>query len=72
MDSLRQTLMCYGDMTPIALEWSLNRGYWMPNFEMAHTCRDFDSLKAWAKTRDANHDDREQIAERIRGLQQLD
>ena len=38
----------------------------MPNFEVVHTCRDFDSLKEWVKGRDANHNNTDQIAEKIR------
>jgi hypothetical protein len=53
IDYLRQVLMCHGDLTPITLypEATRNPPY-MPDFAIKHTCRNWDSIYAFAKMGD--------------------
>lgn len=51
IESLRELLMCEGNMTPLPIEWSLEGQRVNPNYAQRHTCRDFDALKAWTKER---------------------
>ncbi|THU87176.1 hypothetical protein K435DRAFT_782575 [Dendrothele bispora CBS 962.96] len=44
---IRQSLMCFGDMTPNVYQWSRNHGQAFMRTDVAHTCRDFDKLKQW-------------------------
>ncbi|KAM7220100.1 protein of unknown function (DUF3328) domain containing protein [Rhypophila decipiens] len=53
IDSLRQSLMCTGDMTLIKTYWIDKRHRMMANFDNDHMCRDFGALKAWLRARDA-------------------
>jgi len=53
IDAIRLSLMCSGDMTLIPIRWSNNRGAPLHDFENLHTCRDYDSLRAWAVRRNA-------------------
>ncbi|KAK8915307.1 hypothetical protein VCV18_010853 [Metarhizium anisopliae] len=53
IDSLRQSLMCAGDMTLIKTFWIEKRHRMMADFDNIHMCRDFDALKRWMRTRDA-------------------
>ncbi|KAK3312965.1 hypothetical protein B0H66DRAFT_538051 [Apodospora peruviana] len=53
IDSLRQSLMCTGDMTLIRTYWIDERHRMMANFDNDHMCRDFGALKAWLRARDA-------------------
>ncbi|KAF2008378.1 hypothetical protein BU24DRAFT_326588, partial [Aaosphaeria arxii CBS 175.79] len=48
IEALRQNIMCTGDLTPLPLTYI--NGI-MPDFEQPHTCRDFDKIVQWAKTR---------------------
>jgi hypothetical protein len=50
--------MCAGDMTLIPVVWSANRNWIMPNFKTEHTCRDFNALSMWARSRDAEDPER--------------
>lgn len=54
IDTLRQSIMCQGDLTPILIVWSESKHRLMPDFESRHLCRDFPLLKKWAEARDAN------------------
>jgi hypothetical protein len=33
--------------------WSHEKGRVIPNFEVDHTCRDYNALKQWADSRDS-------------------
>jgi hypothetical protein len=58
--------MCSGDMTLSPIIWSEEKGRIMPDFEVDHTCRDYDALKEWANARDAANPNRyPQNAERL-------
>ncbi|KAI1331846.1 hypothetical protein F5Y16DRAFT_422257 [Xylariaceae sp. FL0255] len=56
IDAVRLSLMCASDMTLIPVKWSENRNWTMPIFETVHTCRDFDTLHAWAVERESIKD----------------
>lgn len=47
--------MCTADVTPVRQYWNDARGGYgmMPDFENVHTCRDFDAIKTWMRTRDS-------------------
>ncbi|GAM87534.1 hypothetical protein ANO11243_055600 [Dothideomycetidae sp. 11243] len=53
VDSLRLSLMCEADMTLAPMVWSNEKERMIPDFEIEHTCRDYDALKEWAKDRDS-------------------
>lgn len=51
IESLRELIMCEGNMTPIPLEWSEKGERLNPNYASKHTCRDFVKLKEWMMER---------------------
>lgn len=51
IDSLRELLMCEGNMTPLPIEWSKTGQRINPNYAQRHICRDFGALKAWTQER---------------------
>ncbi|OAL29030.1 hypothetical protein AYO22_02466 [Fonsecaea multimorphosa] len=55
IDSIRQSLMCEADMTPVPEIHTTHRpnGELEPVFQVTHTCRDFKAMQKWAKSRDA-------------------
>ncbi|KAJ5113792.1 hypothetical protein N7456_002326 [Penicillium angulare] len=58
IDSIRQSIMCTGDMTMAPIIWDFNKGRFIPDFEVHHTCRDYDALKEWTLLRDSEHEER--------------
>ncbi|KAL8748536.1 MAG: hypothetical protein Q9184_007231 [Pyrenodesmia sp. 2 TL-2023] len=58
IDNLRESLMCTGDMTFSPTVWDSNKGRFIPDFEVEHTCRDYDALKRWSLARDSADKDR--------------
>lgn len=53
IDYIRQALMCHGDVTPIPLYWKEYDESGAPtryetNWEVTHTCRNWDVLYKWA------------------------
>lgn len=62
LDYLRQVLMCHGDMTPIMMEAVPgkpalplpNPPPYKPNFEIQHTCRNWDLLYDFALSRNSS------------------
>ncbi|KAF1978171.1 hypothetical protein BU23DRAFT_577611 [Bimuria novae-zelandiae CBS 107.79] len=51
IDSLRQSLMCSSDITPIPYAWYPKYNQVLPTTGVPHTCRDFDAIREWAKER---------------------
>ncbi|KAF2501409.1 hypothetical protein BU16DRAFT_451673 [Lophium mytilinum] len=55
VDSIRQSLMCSGDVTPLPWKWGKNEtdgtDLLHPEAHVVHTCRDWTSLIQWAKDR---------------------
>lgn len=58
IDNLRLSLMCTGDMTFAPIVWDRNKGRFIPDFEVEHTCRDYDALKRWSLARDSAQPER--------------
>ncbi|KAE9374151.1 hypothetical protein N431DRAFT_464439 [Stipitochalara longipes BDJ] len=56
VETLRQTLMCHGDMSLLTYNWVEGRDMPYPNFNTIHTCKDWDTLVAWNKQRDVTVD----------------
>ncbi|ODA76940.1 hypothetical protein RJ55_07456 [Drechmeria coniospora] len=57
-DALRQSLMCSADITPLPWQWVEAAQESKEVAQVAHTCRDFDAIKTWAKEREVVHFDR--------------
>lgn len=51
IDSIRQTLMCSSDITPIPYVWFPQHQQNLPVTSVARTCRDFEALREWARER---------------------
>lgn len=51
IDSIRQSLMCSADVTPLPYVWWRKYDQLMPASAVTHTCRDFDAIRDWAKER---------------------
>ena len=51
IESLRELIMCEGNMTPIPIEWSEKGERINPNYAQKHSCRNFDALKEWTRVR---------------------
>ncbi|KAJ3552824.1 hypothetical protein NM688_g3948 [Phlebia brevispora] len=49
LDTLRQGIMCAGDVSPIVWHWSDEDQGDIINLDIAHSCRSYDSLVTWAK-----------------------
>ncbi|KJK79843.1 hypothetical protein H634G_04082 [Metarhizium anisopliae BRIP 53293] len=47
-DSLRQTLMCGGDVAPMPYKWVEERKKALGHLDVQHTCRDYEALLEWA------------------------
>jgi hypothetical protein len=48
VDSLRQSLMCSVDVTPLVWQWSDERQKYLEKAQVPHTCRNFNAVKEWA------------------------
>ena len=51
IDSIRESLMCAGDITPRPFGWNLKQSSVLPVNRVLRTCRDFDAIKDWALDR---------------------
>lgn len=49
-DALRQSLMCSVDVTPLPWRWVDDIQEAKEVAQVAHTCRDFDVIRSWAKS----------------------
>jgi hypothetical protein len=49
LDSIRQSIMCHGDVATVYWQWMPVRRQPLPRLEITHTCRDFEAIKEWAK-----------------------
>ena len=50
--------LCTGDMTLAPIVWDRNKGRFILDLEVEHTCRDYDALKKWLPARDSEHNSR--------------
>ncbi|KAJ7206264.1 hypothetical protein GGX14DRAFT_397076 [Mycena pura] len=48
IDSIRQSLMCAADTSPIVWQWSPERKRATTKFDIVHSCRRFESVVDWA------------------------
>ncbi|KAJ7222515.1 hypothetical protein GGX14DRAFT_428972 [Mycena pura] len=48
---IRQSLMCYADVTPVVWQWSTKFQEAEQRDDLLHTCRDFDAIQSWAMER---------------------
>lgn len=50
-NSIRESLICSGDITPVVWKWDdrVNRSF--PRFDVVHQCRDTDAIDAWVRER---------------------
>jgi hypothetical protein len=51
IDTIRQYMMCNADITPTTWVWDAKEGKSKAVANVAHTCRNFDDVKAWAMER---------------------
>lgn len=51
VDSIRQSLMCSSDISTIVWQWSESLQKVIVKGNVAHTCRNFDRIRDWAKER---------------------
>lgn len=51
VDSIRQSLMCNADITPIVWEWDSVKKAALPNARTTHVCRDYQMISSWASER---------------------
>jgi hypothetical protein len=58
IDALRQSLMCSADVSPIAWQWFEKDQEAKAVAEIAHTCRNFDDIRDWAKEHKVKQFDR--------------
>lgn len=48
LERVRQTTMCYGDISVSTYVWAEGHLIPFPNFRLEHECRDWNSLETWA------------------------
>lgn len=49
IDTIRQSLMCASDVTPLPFVWSKDDQRTLEVARVLHTCRDFEAIKEWGK-----------------------
>ncbi|KAE8157757.1 hypothetical protein BDV40DRAFT_292412 [Aspergillus tamarii] len=57
IDSLRQSLMCASDITPLTWLWDEEKQKFLPMANIMHTCRDFDLVREWVAQHRVEHFD---------------
>ncbi|THU91642.1 hypothetical protein K435DRAFT_227317 [Dendrothele bispora CBS 962.96] len=55
ISSLRQSLMCSADVTPIVWQWSPRSKKVFERSDVVHTCRNFDKIRGWARDHFLDH-----------------
>lgn len=58
IDTIRQSLMCASDLTPLPFVWSEENQKTMEVARVLHTCRNFDAIREWGKENHVKHLDR--------------
>ena len=51
LDQLRQALMCSADTATIPWSWSKSQQRTIAEARTTHTCKDFDAIRDWARSR---------------------
>lgn len=49
IETVRQTLTCYGDISLNTYAWRKNRRLPFPDFRIDHECRDWNSIQKWTE-----------------------
>jgi len=49
IDTIRQTLMCSGDITPLVWAWDEEKNMTLGRTDTVHVCRDFGKIQEWAE-----------------------
>ena len=49
VESIRQSLQCFGDVSTIFWEWDEKTQRMLGNTKTTHTCRNFEKIKDWAR-----------------------
>ncbi|KAF2101282.1 hypothetical protein NA57DRAFT_22054, partial [Rhizodiscina lignyota] len=49
IDSIRQSIMCHGDIATVYWQWMPLRRQPLPRLQITHTCRNFEAIKEWAR-----------------------
>jgi hypothetical protein len=57
-DALRQSLMCTADITPLPWKWVEAENKAKEVAKVAHTCKDFEAIRHWARINQVKHFDR--------------
>lgn len=52
VETLRQTIMCHGDISLLTYNWVEGRDMPYPNFNTVHTCKKWETLTEWNMERD--------------------
>ncbi|KAL0071714.1 hypothetical protein AAF712_000636, partial [Marasmius tenuissimus] len=55
ISSIRQSLMCSADISPIVWQWSEKSHAAKERSDVVHTCRNFDKIKEWARAHLLDH-----------------
>jgi hypothetical protein len=59
LETIRETVQCSQDMTPVPHYWSEEKGMFLANTMLTHTCRDFVKLLEWQDERDRTRPQKE-------------
>lgn len=66
-DAIRQTLMCYSDITPLPWKWVEEAQEAKEVAQVVHTCRDFEAVRQWGKENAVvNFDTKTYVADDLR------
>lgn len=49
IDSIRASLMCSADISPMVWQWWEPAGKFEPRNDIVHTCRKWDNIHEWAR-----------------------
>ncbi|KAE9403033.1 hypothetical protein BT96DRAFT_879063 [Gymnopus androsaceus JB14] len=49
IDTIRQSLMCSGDVTPLVWAWDEEKNKTLGRTDIVHECRDFSKIQQWAE-----------------------
>ncbi|KAK4085882.1 hypothetical protein Purlil1_9839 [Purpureocillium lilacinum] len=52
VETLRQTIQCQSDLTPVPHVWSEGKGMYIADTSLEHTCRDYDAVMEWQDERE--------------------
>lgn len=77
IDTLRQSLMCYADLSPLQWHWNHHKQCYEPTWDVPRQCRNFDAVQEWATERNTTgmvpitRPEKEEVEVRLRELERL-